>query len=467
MTIIEKLREELIKVAEHPDQKTITYGELAGRVKGIKVFPPSNNPYYDMLIDISESEMERGRPPLSSLVVQKASGEPGDRFYTLFDPYTDTWTSEKKREVFRGWSQQTFAFWSAQRSVANAVDFFHHEELLAFNEVAGLAYDKESTVHAALEEQQLRPLMEKLRYWLQALADRFPEFTTQVRYDWQNGTDFKKYLWARLFRTGDDPDKLFFVVSVNGEYNALIYRLYYMNEGRSQPLSAHHQELVELELPKAAKAVMVSADSLVEYDWARLINESSAFIHRYLRDYDRIQLLLQDCDHAAVEHEEVVGTLAETTGPEGITGFPKRDPKFIGRDSDYETIQRERDALGLAGEVLVIEAEKRKLRKDENINWDKVQKKKDGEGYDVASWDESGEELYIEVKTTTRGINTPFYLSRNELDFAERHADRYVIYRVYEYSLSRKTGKFYVVKNVANSIVKEATVFKCLPKKVS
>jgi hypothetical protein len=465
MTIIEKLREELIKVAEHSDQKPITYGDLADRVEGIKVFPPRNNPYYDMLIDISESEMEAGRPPLSSIVVQKASGEPGERFYTLFGPYADIWTSEEKRKVFQDYSRGTFLFWSERHGSSEPVGFFTRAELAAFHEVADLAYNKESAVHAALEEQQLRPLMGKLKYWLQALADRFPELTTQVRYDWQNGTDFKKYLWARLFRAGDDPDKLFFVVSVNGEYNALIYRLYYMNEGRSQPLSAYHQGLVELELPEGAKAVMVSADSLVEYDWRRLIDESSAFIHRYLRDYDRIQLLLQDCDKVAVDREEVVDALAETTGPEGISGFPERNPKFIGRDPDYETIQRERDALGLAGELLVIAAEKEKLRTGGFADWDKVHKKKDGEGYDVASWDESGEDLYIEVKTTTRGINTPFYLSRNELDFAERHADRYVIYRVYEYSLSRKTGKFYVIRDVANSIVKEATVFKCLPKK--
>ena len=38
----------------------------------------------------------------------------------------------------------------------------------------------------------------------------------------------------------------------------------------------------------------------------------------------------------------------------------------------------------------------------------------DGAGYDIRSFDFSGGERLIEVKTTTGGQMTPFYLSENE-----------------------------------------------------
>jgi Domain of unknown function (DUF3883) len=55
----------------------------------------------------------------------------------------------------------------------------------------------------------------------------------------------------------------------------------------------------------------------------------------------------------------------------------------------------------------------------------------DGLGYDGLSFDLDGCERYIEVKATALGAETPFYISSAELDFAQRHADRYALYRVY------------------------------------
>lgn len=58
-------------------------------------------------------------------------------------------------------------------------------------------------------------------------------------------------------------------------------------------------------------------------------------------------------------------------------------------------------------------------------------KQGDGLGYDILSFDEEGHELFIEVKTTTQGKDAPFYISNNEVDFALKHPDNYVLYRIY------------------------------------
>ena len=46
------------------------------------------------------------------------------------------------------------------------------------------------------------------------------------------------------------------------------------------------------------------------------------------------------------------------------------------------------------------------------------QTKGDGLGYDVLSFDASAKERFIEVKTTSFGKETPFFISRNEVEFS-------------------------------------------------
>jgi hypothetical protein len=58
------------------------------------------------------------------------------------------------------------------------------------------------------------------------------------------------------------------------------------------------------------------------------------------------------------------------------------------------------------------------------------------EGFDVLSFEATGEERLIEVKTTRYGAETPFYLSRNELGVSEGRADQYHLYRVFRFAQS-------------------------------
>lgn len=60
----------------------------------------------------------------------------------------------------------------------------------------------------------------------------------------------------------------------------------------------------------------------------------------------------------------------------------------------------------------------------------------DGEGFDILSFEETGEERLIEVKTTKYGQETPFFVSRNELSVSEAHVDRYHLYRLFRFKVS-------------------------------
>jgi hypothetical protein len=107
-----------------------------------------------------------------------------------------------------------------------------------------------------------------------------------------------------------------------------------------------------------------------------------------------------------------------------------------GRHPDYGLLQEENRRRGAQGEELVVDYERRWLRQSgrpdlaDRVRWT-AREDGDGLGYDVLSFDLDGRERYIEVKTTALGAETPFYISSAELAFAHRHADHYVMYRLY------------------------------------
>jgi hypothetical protein len=57
----------------------------------------------------------------------------------------------------------------------------------------------------------------------------------------------------------------------------------------------------------------------------------------------------------------------------------------------------------------------------------------DSAGFDVLSFEESGKERFIEVKTTRYGSETPFFVSRHEVAVSRKERDRYRVYRVFDF----------------------------------
>ncbi len=93
-------------------------------------------------------------------------------------------------------------------------------------------------------------------------------------------------------------------------------------------------------------------------------------------------------------------------------------------------------ALGQAGEAFVVEVEKQRLlanhRRDlaQGVRWVAAEEG-DGAGYDILSFDLSGAERLIEVKTTNGSARTPFFLSRNERAVSEERSGDWLLYRVH------------------------------------
>ncbi|MGX7043473.1 MrcB family domain-containing protein [Leuconostoc holzapfelii] len=108
-----------------------------------------------------------------------------------------------------------------------------------------------------------------------------------------------------------------------------------------------------------------------------------------------------------------------------------------GRKIDYVTLQKQNSMIGFLGEKIVLNYEQRKLKEYPSLS-EKIkhvsQTRGDGLGFDILSFNTEGQEIYIEVKTTSQGKSAPFYMSDNEVNFAKKHPDNYVIYRVYNFT---------------------------------
>jgi hypothetical protein len=120
---------------------------------------------------------------------------------------------------------------------------------------------------------------------------------------------------------------------------------------------------------------------------------------------------------------------------------------------DYLERESRNRSLGLAGELLVMEYEARRLHEmgakvlAERI--EHVSKEKgDGAGYDILSFDGDGRERFIEVKTTAYVAETPFFVTPNEIEFSDEQAGQFQLYRLFSF---RKKPQMFVLPGAVSA----------------
>lgn len=146
----------------------------------------------------------------------------------------------------------------------------------------------------------------------------------------------------------------------------------------------------------------------------------------------------------------------ERTAPAAAAHAPRqnRPAERRGRHVDHVRAQRNRIAIGKAGEKAAFEYEKQRLRRlgheelAQRVEW-VAETQGDGLGYDVHSFDVvngQAEDRYIEVKTTTGAINKPFDVTLNEVEFSSENPESFVLFRIFEFSLHSNNIHFYQVR---------------------
>jgi hypothetical protein len=119
---------------------------------------------------------------------------------------------------------------------------------------------------------------------------------------------------------------------------------------------------------------------------------------------------------------------------------PHRLADLVRKFDPAERDQRNR-SLGKAGEEFVLRVERKRLLQSDRpdlarkIRWVAAEEG-DGAGFDILSFEKSGHERAIEVKTTNGSARTPFFLTANEYKIASQRSDSWRLYRVHLFAQS-------------------------------
>jgi len=287
------------------------------------------------------------------------------------------------------------------------------------------------------EEDDVIERMKSFREDFKLLNNKnFPDKT-----DYQNHREILVYLCLR------HPENYYFYkFNMFKDFAGKVEYDYTPRMGRYENLSQYYHlcELVKQEL--------ISDQELLKLHKNRI--EPDCFFDSSLN------ILTQDFIYAVVRHLEVTqrniskqkpANFDTTTSMTSTASLKKKDVDFTSRIINHQTRNAENKRLGDLGELWVVEQERLRLinsgRSDLSLKVEHIAMSKgDGAGYDILSFDEQGNELLIEVKTTKGGLKSNFYITRNELERSIIEESKYRLYRVYDFDIEKQVGKIHIFK---------------------
>jgi hypothetical protein len=121
--------------------------------------------------------------------------------------------------------------------------------------------------------------------------------------------------------------------------------------------------------------------------------------------------------------------------------------QFKGTYVDYAAKQKRNKIIGNRGEEFVLQYEKDHCPPkyaNNIVHSSKIEG--DGLGYDILSFDSNGSEKYIEVKTTSSGLNRSFFITGAELERSKKEGENYYLYRLYHFNEKNMTADFIILR---------------------
>ncbi|WP_299926141.1 DUF3883 domain-containing protein [uncultured Nocardioides sp.] len=160
--------------------------------------------------------------------------------------------------------------------------------------------------------------------------------------------------------------------------------------------------------------------------------------------------------------------LGDAVAPPSVTlTTPALGRSRVARMVDFHEREARNRSLGLAGEEAVVDLERRRLAVAGRDDLAKEVRHVsvldgDGLGYDVRSFDPSGNERFIEVKTTRYARHLPFLVTRNEVDFSEERPTQFVLYRLFMLGAAGM-GHYELAGSLRSQAQLEPTTYRGLP----
>ncbi|SFZ89539.1 hypothetical protein SAMN05428642_101376 [Flaviramulus basaltis] len=224
----------------------------------------------------------------------------------------------QSNELYRGYVENDLGF--EFRYYEGGYNFLTKEELEFYSSIVNTDYRTSNPKHQYYG-QKLYPIIAKAKYWAEQIL--IEGFKLRQDGNWLNGhvARIKPYFWPRIY-SGEDKD-VFFNVEVNGSEKFIGYKLDgYFETTKALPdykikLLEEYKTRINWEWPK------IPFDQLDEYNWDRLIEESKAYLQKYLPHHNHLKRLL-------LKESKIARITWNTNGwvkPSGLTG-KSRNPSF-------------------------------------------------------------------------------------------------------------------------------------------
>jgi hypothetical protein len=205
----------------------------------------------------------------------------------------------------------------------------------------------------------------------------------------------------------------------------------------------------------------------VHFDWQILDFDST-------KDYESLFGLKMEPTSAADAidtpgRQSTAQTLVAMPAPSissGVKGVAILTADFRRSPIDYEERDRKSRRLGMLGEDLAFGYERAELikagRQDLAERVEMVCRTLgDTAGFDIRSFDKNtGEEIHLEVKTTSGPLTTPFFMSAAEVAHARTCQLRYKIYRIYAYSGDASEIQFFAIERPMETLEFTPAIFR-------
>lgn len=326
-------------------------------------------------------------------------------------------------------------------------NFFTLKDFQQFATIASTPYKKgnEENIRAS---KVVSPLLKKVNVW--AAHSQMEGYYAKPNFRWKSARSFSGYFWTQIYREGFDK-RIFFKIGAvkNGLFFGIdCLRKTQSKKGQKKAVPLEKQVIFD----RYIKEEGIKTDhffyegDLQDYNWEKLIKATRRIIADSEENFANLEKIITG--ELNIDFEKEKGSLTPILPPSKTrTKIPNRRTYKGYPSTNYAKKQTEATKLGTCGEYLVLRYEKQKLSNAGLLDLiEKVKKMPDGVGYDIRSFDESGTEIHIEVKTTVCTIDEPFYMSENEKDYFRDYPDNYFLYRLCNYRKKTGSADFYTLK---------------------
>ncbi len=158
---------------------------------------------------------------------------------------------------------------------------------------------------------------------------------------------------------------------------------------------------------------------------------------------DHLALAAVERPAAGIKRPDFNNVLASPPTTQERNALKEPQPNYFRApiQRDYLAREERNRSLGLAGEIFALDFERWRLcnagvnQLAERVAHVSVTQG-DGLGYDIHSFEPDGSDRFIEVKTTSFGERTPFFVSTNEVQFARANEAAFRLYRLFDFRQS-------------------------------